>query len=199
LTFETVLQQYQQKHSFPEYISFITFLISQYFNQKIEHSKDQFDIISKEISLINQKIVELKNQNEFDPETQKFFVNLRFDLIYQMNDKPEIQKEFFDLYDIFLEKMFSPFNENEIKETLYLLIQFGMKFDFEGVSYEIFSSIVFLSSLIPPINEECENIWKMLVTFLNPNDKINLKNQMQTQLTKEPSLKSILQTRTDYL
>jgi hypothetical protein len=88
--FETVLQQYQQKHSFPEYISFITFLISQYFSQKIEHNKDQLDIISKEITQINQKIVELTNQSELDSEINKMLIILLFDLIYQLNDKSEM-------------------------------------------------------------------------------------------------------------
>jgi hypothetical protein len=82
--FQTVLLQYQQKHFFPKYISFITVLISEYFSQKLKNNKIQNEIFSEDIIQINNEIIELINQNLLDTETLQIFIYLRFDLILDL-------------------------------------------------------------------------------------------------------------------
>jgi hypothetical protein len=129
------------------------------------------------------------------------FIDLKYYLIYQLNHLSKIQEAFLDLHEIFLENLFSPSTEMDVKETIYLLFLFAIKFNMESIPYEAFSSIVFLYSRLPIIDKECEDIWKIFVQILNQEDQKSLLIQLQNDNKTEKhssSLKLLVQSRIQY-
>jgi hypothetical protein len=108
---------------------------------------------------------------------------------------------FYELYELLLECISSyPYNLKNISEIIFNLLHFGSFFKFEGITYEIFCSIIFIYSGLQINNYQCETIWKILIQILSKQDLELFANNFQDLISSEPySNHAIYQQRFEFI
>jgi hypothetical protein len=135
----------------------------------------------------------LKNQIYLTEEIYWTFSKLQFELIYFQENTVKVQQAFNELYEFFLDNLSFQTKEINISEVVSFLILIGLKFNFEKISYEIFSSIIFLCSGLPSLHEQIANVLRILVNLLNIQDRLLLKNDFNDTLSQQSPNSNIYQ------
>jgi hypothetical protein len=108
---------------------------------------------------------------------------------------------FYELYELLLVCISSyPYNLKNISEIIFILLHFSSFFKFEAITYEMFCSIIFISSRLQINNYQCETIWKILIQKLHSQDLELFANNFLDQISNEPySNHAIYQQRFEFI
>jgi hypothetical protein len=187
--FKSILDFKSKQYSL-KYFDFITFLISQYFSQKLNNTQNPNENIHQEINFITNTIFELIQGKEMNNLFYWNLAKLRYDLIFQQRNYDSIRAAFEELYELFLENLENSPDNIEMKNLINFLLLFGCKFELNGIYYEQFSSIIFLISNFEEIESRSEIILENLTQYLKIKDQINLRNILNFQLKSYSNLKN---------